>query len=140
MLLSCSGGCPEGQLSNRAVVELTNEGFGEMFCFAGIGAGKAGFVQSARDVDKMVVLDGCDTACAKVTLEKLGIDVTNHVVVSKLSIENKKSLEHAPEDVAAVKHSVKLASGELIRVTFHSPKPLSPGDRVKSRMLGGKCC
>lgn len=140
MLLPCSGGCPEGQLSNRTAVELTNEGFGEMFCLAGISAGKSDVVQSARDVDKIVVIDGCDMACAKITLDKFGINFTNHVVVSKLPIENKKSMEHAPEDIAVVKHSVKLASGEPIRVTFHSPKLMSPADQAKSRMLGGKCC
>jgi len=140
MLLPCSGSCSEGQLSNRVAVELTNEGFGEMFCLAGISAGKSGFAKSARDVSRMVVIDGCNTACGKVTLEKFGIKVTNHVIVSRLPIDTGKGIEPSPEDVAAVKHSVKLASGEPIRVTFHSPKPLSPGDRAKSRMLGGKCC
>ena len=37
MILACSGGSNVGQLSNRAAVELTKEGFGKMYCLAGIG-------------------------------------------------------------------------------------------------------
>ena len=36
MILACSGGSNVGQLSNQAVVELTQEGFGKMFFLAGI--------------------------------------------------------------------------------------------------------
>ena len=36
MILACSGCSNVGQLSNQAAVELTQEGFGKMFCLAGI--------------------------------------------------------------------------------------------------------
>ncbi len=48
MLLACSGGSNLGQLSNQAAVELTQEGFGKMFCLAGIAGHLGGFVQSAK--------------------------------------------------------------------------------------------
>jgi uncharacterized metal-binding protein len=54
MLLACSGASNVGQLSNQAAVELTLEGFGKMFCLAGIGGQLSGFVQSAKDVPVMV--------------------------------------------------------------------------------------
>ncbi len=59
-----------GQLSNQAAVELTQEGFGKMFCLTGIGGQLSGFTQSAKDVPEMVVVDGCSTGCAKATLEQ----------------------------------------------------------------------
>ena len=62
MILSCSGASREGRLSNQATVELTGEGFGVMFCLAGIATGKSGFVQSAKDAEQMIVIDGCGTA------------------------------------------------------------------------------
>ncbi len=65
MILACSGGSNVGQLSNQAAVELTGEGFGKMFCLAGIGGKLSGFVQSARDVPQMVVIDGCQVGCAR---------------------------------------------------------------------------
>ena len=60
MILTCSGGSNVGQLTNQAAIELTREGFGNMFCLAGIGGHLSGFVQSAKDVPQMVLIDGCD--------------------------------------------------------------------------------
>ena len=45
MILPCSGGSNVGQLANKAAVELTQEGFGKIFCLAGIGGPLSGFVQ-----------------------------------------------------------------------------------------------
>ena len=44
MILACSGASNVGQLSNQVAIELTQEGFGKMFCLAGIGAHLNGFV------------------------------------------------------------------------------------------------
>ncbi|MFH1489761.1 MAG: putative zinc-binding protein [Pseudomonadota bacterium] len=52
MLLACSGGSNVGQLSNRAAVELTQEGFGKIYCLAGVGGLLSGFVQSVKDAVK----------------------------------------------------------------------------------------
>lgn len=38
MILACAGGSKVGQLANQAAVELTQEGFGKLFCLAGIGS------------------------------------------------------------------------------------------------------
>jgi uncharacterized metal-binding protein len=69
MLLACSGNCNAGQLANRAAVELAKEGFGAMFCLAGIAAGSSAFVQSAKDAGLLFVIDGCDRACGRTILE-----------------------------------------------------------------------
>jgi uncharacterized metal-binding protein len=41
-----------------------------MFCLAGIGGQQSGFVQMARDVPDMVVIDGCLLGCANASLEQ----------------------------------------------------------------------
>ncbi|MBI5572169.1 MAG: putative zinc-binding protein, partial [Desulfomonile tiedjei] len=87
MILACSGASNLGQLSNQAAVELTREGFGKMFCLAGIGAHLSGFVQSAKDVPAMVAIDGCPVACAKKILEHADIAVRAYVAISDLGIE-----------------------------------------------------
>ena len=69
MILACSGASNVGQLSNQADVELTQEGFGKMFCLAGIGGQLSGFIQSAKDVPVMVAIDGCQVGYAKAILE-----------------------------------------------------------------------
>ena len=73
MILACSGASNVGQLSNRAAIELTQEGFGKMFCLAGIGGELSGFIQSAKDTPRIMAIDGCEAGCAKATLERAGV-------------------------------------------------------------------
>lgn len=142
MILACSGNCNAGQLANRAAVELTEEGFGAMLCLAGIAAGLSAFVQSATDADLLVVIDGCECACGRAILENAGIPLEKHVVVTQLGIRRSSALLLKPEDLAVVKDAVRLAFKYSIKAMaiFKSPKPLSPADQARSRMLGGKCC
>lgn len=107
MILACSGGSNVGQLSNQAAVELTQEGFGKMFCLAGIGAHLTGFVQSAKDVPNMVVIDGCSKACAKMTLEHAEIPMKSYVVLTDLGIEKNKDFNLKREEIDKVKMAVK---------------------------------
>jgi len=87
MILTCSGASREGRLANQAAVELTKEGFGQLFCLAGIATGKSGLVQSAKDTEQIIVLDGCETACARTILENAGVPLKEHIIVSQLAIQ-----------------------------------------------------
>jgi len=107
MILSCSGGSNVGQLSNQASVELTREGFGRMYCLAGIGGRLEGFIQSARDVPAMMAVDGCPLGCARAVLEKAGVPVRGYLVITDLGIEKNKDFNLRPEHVQAVKEAVK---------------------------------
>ncbi len=109
MILACSGGSNVGQLSNQAAVELTREGVGKMFCLAGIGGQLNGFVQSARDVPGMVVIDGCSLGCAKASLEQAQVPMRTYLVLTDLGIEKNKELIPKPEEVQRVKEAVKEA-------------------------------
>ena len=109
MILACSGGSSVGQLSNQAAVELTQEGFGKMFCLAGIGGQLSGFVQSAKDVPGMVVIDGCDLGCAKKTLELAGVHLRGHVILTDLGIEKNKVLNLKRSEIDQVKSAVRQA-------------------------------
>jgi len=109
MILACSGGSNVGQLSNQAAVELTREGVGKMFCLAGIGGQLRGFVQSARDVAGMVVIDGCSLGCAKASLENAQVPMKSYIVLTDLGIEKNKDLNLKPEEVLKVKEAVKEA-------------------------------
>ncbi|GFK95316.1 hypothetical protein NNJEOMEG_03175 [Fundidesulfovibrio magnetotacticus] len=111
MILACSGGSNVGQLTNQAAVELTREGYGKMFCLAGIGGGLSGFVKSAQDTPQVMVLDGCQVGCAKAILEREGIPLKHHVIVTDLGIEKVKDrrLDMDPADVAKVMNAGKSA-------------------------------
>jgi len=107
MILACSGGSNVGQLSNRAAVELTQEGFGKMFCLAGIGGNLSGFIQSAKDVPAMVAIDGCAVGCAKAILANAQVPNPNYLVLTDLGIEKNKNFNLDAVDVQTVKEAVK---------------------------------
>lgn len=107
MLLACSGGSNVGQLANRACVELTREGFGKMFCLAGIGGRLSGFVQSARDVPEMVVIDGCEVGCAKAIFEETGVPLRGYLVLTREGIAKNKDFDLKQGDVDKVKQAAR---------------------------------
>ncbi len=111
MILACSGGSNVGQLSNRAAVELTQEGFGKMYCLAGIGGQLNGFVQSAKDVPMIAAIDGCAAGCAKAILSNAGIQNYSHVILTDLGIEKNKELSLRDENVRVVKDAVRAVCG-----------------------------
>jgi len=107
MILACSGGSNVGQLSNQAAIELTQEGFGKMFCLSGIGGHLSGFVQSAKDVPAMVAIDGCEVGCAKAILDHAEIQTKNYLVLTELGIEKNKDFKLKAEEIQKVKAAIK---------------------------------
>lgn len=107
MILACSGGSNVRQLASQAEVELTQEGFGKMFCLAGIGGQLSDFMQSAKDVPKMVAIDGCQVGCARAILEQAQVPLKNYLVLTDLGIEKNKSYDLQQEDIVAVKNAAR---------------------------------
>ena len=109
MILSCSGGSNVGQLSNQAATELTQEGFGKIFCLAGIGGHLSGFVQSAKDVPNMVAIDGCEVGCAKAILGQADVPLKSYLVLTELCIEKNKDFNLKRDEIDKVKAAIKQA-------------------------------
>lgn len=107
MLLACSGGSNVGQLANQACVELTQEGAGKMFCLAGIGGRLSGFVQSAKDVPQLVVIDGCEVGCAKAIFQEAGVPLRNYLVLTELGIAKNKDFNLNQTELATVKAAAR---------------------------------
>ena len=112
MILACSGGSNVGQLANQAAVELTQEGFGKMFCLAGIGGQLSGFVQSVKDVPVMVAIDGCQVGCAKAILENVQVPMKHYLVITDEGIENNKNFSLERADINLVKAAVKRVANQ----------------------------
>jgi uncharacterized metal-binding protein len=129
MILACSGGSNVGQLANRAAVELTQEGFGKMYCLAGIGGGLKGFVQSAKDVPLIAAIDGCSVGCAKAILKNADISSYNYIVLTDLGIEKNKDFNLREGDLMRVKEAV---------VTACSGLDAAPAKGTSSKIIG--CC
>ena len=91
LLFSCSGAADIAEIGDLAVRAVHHTGDAKMFCLAGI-AGKVESINvSARGADRIVVVDGCDSDCAKKTTELGGYTEFIHVRVSDLGMEKGKT-------------------------------------------------
>ena len=102
VLLPCSGGSNCGQIADQAAVKLTEDGVGNIYCLAGIGAHIKGMVESARSAKRIVAIDGCAVACAKKTVEHAGLVVTDWVCVTDEGIEKKHNFDLPLEHIAVI--------------------------------------
>jgi len=101
LLYACSGGANVAEVADRAVRELMFEGKGTMWCLAGLGAGIQGMIQTARDADLNVVIDGCPMDCAKKIFDNEGVTNYVQVKVTDLGIEKVKGVRATDEQIAA---------------------------------------
>ena len=109
LLYACSGGANVGEVADRAARELSAAGCGTMFCLAGLGADIQPMVQTARDADLNVVIDGCPMDCAKKIFERLGLTNFVQVKVTDMGFEKVKGVRATDEQVAAMVATVKTA-------------------------------
>jgi len=102
LLYACSGGANVAEISDRAARELTSAGCGTMFCLAGIGAGIDSMIQTARDADLNLVIDGCPMDCAKRIFDRAGVANYRQIKVTDLGIEKTKGVRATDEQVRKV--------------------------------------
>jgi uncharacterized metal-binding protein len=102
LLYACSGGANVAEIADRAARELMFSGCGSMFCLAGIGAGIQGMVQTAKDADLNLVLEGCPMDCAKKIFDNAGITNYVQVKVTDLGIEKVKGVRATDDQVASL--------------------------------------
>jgi len=102
LLYACSGGANVAEIADRAARELMFAGDGAMFCLAGLGADIQGMVQTARDADVNLVIDGCPMDCGKKVFDRHGIANHTQVKVTDLGIEKVKGVRAKNDQVAAV--------------------------------------
>lgn len=103
LMFSCSGAADTAEIGDRAVRVLHKAGEAKMFCLAGI-AGKVELIEgNTRGADRLLVVDGCDSDCAKKTMEIGGFTGFIHLRVSDLGLEKGKTpvTEERIEMVAA---------------------------------------
>jgi uncharacterized metal-binding protein len=102
LLYACSGGANVAEIADRATRELMFSGCGSMFCLAGLGAGIPGMIQTAKDADVNLVIDGCPMDCAKKIFNMIGIANYQYIRVTDLGIEKKKGIRATDEQVAKI--------------------------------------
>ena len=103
MVLACAGASNVGQMTNEAAKRLDEAGAARYFCLAGVGGHVSAMVESVKGADKVIVLDGCDVACAKKTMGEAGIEGYEYLVVTDLGIEKVHEFKMPAEQVELVR-------------------------------------
>ena len=80
-----------------------------MFCLAGLGAAIEGMIQTAKDADMNVVIDGCEVDCARKIFDGVGIDNYVHVRVTDEGMEKIKGVRATVDEVATLVTKIKEA-------------------------------
>jgi len=94
-----------------------------MTCLAGVGAGLSDFVQSAIGADENITIDGCSIACARKSLERIGVQPTSYILT----------------DLGLEKHETPVTE-EIIDEVFEKIKMLGGFSAATPQTTGGGCC
>jgi len=114
-MFSCSGAADIAEIGDRAVRALHKAGDAKMFCLAGI-AGKVELIEvNTRGADRILVVDGCDSDCAKKTMEFGGFTGFIHLCVSDLGMEKGKT-PVTDERIAMVAAKLRELLGQELEV------------------------
>jgi len=113
IILPCSGASNVGQLTSMAGVELTREGFGKLYCLAGIATGLATFISEAQKARILIAVDGCQTSCARLVMEKNGLPCTQHLILTDLGFGKTADLVPDPEALQLVKDAIQACCAEV---------------------------
>lgn len=118
IFLPCSGASNCGQIANQTAIKLTDEGVGKMYCLAGLGAHISGMIESAKSADRILVIDGCQIACGRKTVENAGLVVTDWLCITDLGIDKMHHFNITTQEVMAVSRRAK----EMLSVAPKSQK------------------
>ena len=102
LFYACSGGANVAEVADRVCRELMFAGEGTMFCLAGLGAGIPGMIQTAKDADVNLVIDGCPMDCARKIFDNADVTDYTPLRVTDLGIEKVKGVRCTQEQIDTV--------------------------------------
>jgi uncharacterized metal-binding protein len=102
LLYACSGAANVADIADHVARQLTEEGQGQMFCLAGLGAGIPNMIQSAKDADLNLVIDGCPLDCGRLIFQKLGLTNVKIIRVTDHGIAKAKGVKITGEQVQKI--------------------------------------
>jgi uncharacterized metal-binding protein len=91
LMFCCSGAADTAEIADRAVRSLHRAGAAKMFCLAGIAGDVELIVVNSKAATRMLVVDGCDSDCARKTMQKNGFHEFAHFRVTDLGWEKGKT-------------------------------------------------
>lgn len=111
LIFTCAGAAYSGQVSNRAGVNLMQNGVGNLFCAAAVAAEIPDKLERARNAGQRVVIDGCEDHCARKIIEKAGLPVDLHLDVSTIGIPKKPDKPEMINEAKRVADAVRTKIG-----------------------------
>ena len=90
LIYACSGAANTGHLADQVMRSLNRDKVGASTCMAAMGANLSGFLASAREATRNIVLDGCKVSCGKKIFEKHGIPHP-HFIMTDFGVEKGKT-------------------------------------------------
>jgi len=106
-IVACSGASNVGQIANQAALELANAKLAGFFCLAGVGAHINGMVESGKEADMIVAIDGCPAQCATKTLQHVEIEPAIKVIVTEFGIEKSHDIALDEKTCSKVVEKIK---------------------------------
>ena len=83
----CSGASDVGGLSDQAARQMAKDGTGKMYCLAGIGGRVAAIMANTKAAARVLVIDGCETECARKTMELAGFKDFQHLKLAEMGFK-----------------------------------------------------
>jgi uncharacterized metal-binding protein len=108
LVFPCSGGSNVGQIANAAAVELDRRHQARIYCLAGVAAHISGMVDSAKSASRVIAIDGCPVACAKIALDHDGIKIDQAIIVTELGVEKNHQFTWEIDEVEKVISAVQI--------------------------------
>jgi len=102
LIFSCSGAANVAEIADKVARRLMREGYGAMFCLAGLGADLPNMVKTASEADLNIVLDGCPLDCAKLIFKKHNLQNVRILRVTDLGIEKAKGVKVTQDQIDRV--------------------------------------
>lgn len=97
LVYSCSGCSNVAQLANDIAIRLRDEGYAQMSCIVGVGAGVKPLVLEAKKDRPIIAIDGCSLKCSYHCLKNLNISVEQHVEIARDFALKKDGFSHFGE-------------------------------------------
>ena len=85
-VFACSGAADLGRISDLVARKLHSDNVRQMKCLAFIGAGIQDMIDSVKGTN-MLVIDGCELDCGKLTMKKNGMSDFCHLRLTDLGYE-----------------------------------------------------
>jgi uncharacterized metal-binding protein len=132
IIFPCAGQANVGQLTNRAALQLTEEGYGNIACLALLGIGTENLIANVLNADEVVILDGCPMLCAKKIAGAQGVAAGQHLVLTELGINKGPSKLNTEDDLEKVVAACWKGAGR-------KPATTGPGKKDRGNNSGCGC-